>query len=158
MASPTFFFFTQINFVLFIGIIIILVQKLQSPDIGGNESSIYLWVSHRHGNSMPCTYMLIGVQGLTLHSDWVTFSNRSQSRQRCSFVGSVRRSCQGQATGFCLFCVCERHLLSRNMMFISVLNACCCHCVVICPSLVQIGWDLVLFDFHWLSWGVLSHW
>lgn len=32
----------QINFVLFIGIIIILVQKLQSPDIGGNESSIYL--------------------------------------------------------------------------------------------------------------------
>lgn len=36
--------FLQINFVLFIGIIIILVQKLQSPDIGGNESSIYLWV------------------------------------------------------------------------------------------------------------------
>ena len=32
----------QINFVLFIGIIVILVQKLQSPDIGGNESSIYL--------------------------------------------------------------------------------------------------------------------
>eukprot|EP00064_Thunnus_orientalis_P020393 superscaffoldBa00005583_g20528 len=31
----------MINFVLFIGIIIILVQKLQSPDIGGNESSIY---------------------------------------------------------------------------------------------------------------------
>uniref|UniRef100_A0A8C9WEI0 Adenylate cyclase activating polypeptide 1a (pituitary) receptor type I n=1 Tax=Scleropages formosus TaxID=113540 RepID=A0A8C9WEI0_SCLFO len=37
----------MINFVLFIGIIIILVQKLQSPDIGGNESSIYLalWFS-----------------------------------------------------------------------------------------------------------------
>ncbi|XP_069503810.1 pituitary adenylate cyclase-activating polypeptide type I receptor isoform X2 [Ambystoma mexicanum] len=33
----------MINFVLFVGIIIILVQKLQSPDIGGNESSIYLW-------------------------------------------------------------------------------------------------------------------
>uniref|UniRef100_A0A3P9DBP8 Adenylate cyclase activating polypeptide 1a (pituitary) receptor type I n=1 Tax=Maylandia zebra TaxID=106582 RepID=A0A3P9DBP8_9CICH len=32
----------MINFVLFIGIIVILVQKLQSPDIGGNESSIYL--------------------------------------------------------------------------------------------------------------------
>ncbi|KAM8967177.1 pituitary adenylate cyclase-activating polypeptide type I receptor [Pelodytes ibericus] len=32
----------MINFVLFVGIIIILVQKLQSPDIGGNESSIYL--------------------------------------------------------------------------------------------------------------------
>ncbi|XP_026877000.1 adenylate cyclase activating polypeptide 1a (pituitary) receptor type I isoform X4 [Electrophorus electricus] len=32
----------MINFVLFIGIIIILVQKLQSPDVGGNESSIYL--------------------------------------------------------------------------------------------------------------------
>uniref|UniRef100_A0A8C1GWV6 Adenylate cyclase activating polypeptide 1a (pituitary) receptor type I n=1 Tax=Cyprinus carpio TaxID=7962 RepID=A0A8C1GWV6_CYPCA len=32
----------MINFILFIGIIIILVQKLQSPDIGGNESSIYL--------------------------------------------------------------------------------------------------------------------
>lgn len=37
--------FLQINFVLFIGIIVILVQKLQSPDIGGNESSIYLWVN-----------------------------------------------------------------------------------------------------------------
>ncbi|XP_037692940.1 pituitary adenylate cyclase-activating polypeptide type I receptor isoform X8 [Choloepus didactylus] len=32
----------MINFVLFIGIIVILVQKLQSPDMGGNESSIYL--------------------------------------------------------------------------------------------------------------------
>uniref|UniRef100_A0A5F9DTQ6 Pituitary adenylate cyclase-activating polypeptide type I receptor n=1 Tax=Oryctolagus cuniculus TaxID=9986 RepID=A0A5F9DTQ6_RABIT len=32
----------MVNFVLFIGIIIILVQKLQSPDTGGNESSIYL--------------------------------------------------------------------------------------------------------------------
>ncbi|XP_065154759.1 pituitary adenylate cyclase-activating polypeptide type I receptor isoform X3 [Paramisgurnus dabryanus] len=32
----------MINFLLFIGIIIILVQKLQSPDVGGNESSIYL--------------------------------------------------------------------------------------------------------------------
>ncbi|XP_013922925.1 PREDICTED: pituitary adenylate cyclase-activating polypeptide type I receptor isoform X1 [Thamnophis sirtalis] len=31
----------MINFLLFVGIIIILVQKLQSPDIGGNESSIY---------------------------------------------------------------------------------------------------------------------
>uniref|UniRef100_A0AAZ3R173 Pituitary adenylate cyclase-activating polypeptide type I receptor-like n=1 Tax=Oncorhynchus tshawytscha TaxID=74940 RepID=A0AAZ3R173_ONCTS len=31
----------MINFVLFIGIIVILVQKLQSPDIRGNESSIY---------------------------------------------------------------------------------------------------------------------
>ncbi|XP_028933696.1 pituitary adenylate cyclase-activating polypeptide type I receptor isoform X2 [Ornithorhynchus anatinus] len=34
----------MINFVLFIGIIVILVQKLQSPDIGGNESSIYFCV------------------------------------------------------------------------------------------------------------------
>ncbi|XP_023420053.1 pituitary adenylate cyclase-activating polypeptide type I receptor isoform X5 [Cavia porcellus] len=32
----------MVNFVLFIGIIVILVQKLQSPDMGGNESSIYL--------------------------------------------------------------------------------------------------------------------
>uniref|UniRef100_A0A6Q2XDW9 Adenylate cyclase activating polypeptide 1a (pituitary) receptor type I n=1 Tax=Esox lucius TaxID=8010 RepID=A0A6Q2XDW9_ESOLU len=32
----------MINFILFVGIIVILVQKLQSPDIGGNESSIYL--------------------------------------------------------------------------------------------------------------------
>ncbi|XP_012916959.1 pituitary adenylate cyclase-activating polypeptide type I receptor isoform X1 [Mustela nigripes] len=31
----------MVNFVLFIGIIVILVQKLQSPDMGGNESSIY---------------------------------------------------------------------------------------------------------------------
>ncbi|XP_060051788.1 pituitary adenylate cyclase-activating polypeptide type I receptor isoform X3 [Erinaceus europaeus] len=34
----------MVNFVLFIGIIVILVQKLQSPDMGGNESSIYLLV------------------------------------------------------------------------------------------------------------------
>ncbi|KAJ1062787.1 hypothetical protein K5549_004816 [Capra hircus] len=32
----------MVNFVLFVGIIVILVQKLQSPDMGGNESSIYL--------------------------------------------------------------------------------------------------------------------
>ncbi|XP_055519304.1 pituitary adenylate cyclase-activating polypeptide type I receptor-like isoform X2 [Leucoraja erinacea] len=32
----------MVNFILFIGIIFILVQKLQSPDMGGNESSIYL--------------------------------------------------------------------------------------------------------------------
>ncbi|XP_026958064.1 pituitary adenylate cyclase-activating polypeptide type I receptor isoform X1 [Sagmatias obliquidens] len=31
----------MVNFVLFVGIIVILVQKLQSPDMGGNESSIY---------------------------------------------------------------------------------------------------------------------
>lgn len=37
-----FLVFFKINFVLFVGIIVILVQKLQSPDIGGNESSIYL--------------------------------------------------------------------------------------------------------------------
>ncbi|XP_062979119.1 pituitary adenylate cyclase-activating polypeptide type I receptor-like isoform X4 [Elgaria multicarinata webbii] len=35
----------MINFLLFVGIIIILVQKLQSPDIGGNESSIYFHCS-----------------------------------------------------------------------------------------------------------------
>nr|KAF6302227.1 ADCYAP receptor type I [Pipistrellus kuhlii] len=32
----------MVNFGLFVGIIFILVQKLQSPDTGGNESSIYL--------------------------------------------------------------------------------------------------------------------
>ncbi|XP_066094964.1 pituitary adenylate cyclase-activating polypeptide type I receptor isoform X2 [Saccopteryx bilineata] len=32
----------MVNFGLFVGIIVILVQKLQSPDMGGNESSIYL--------------------------------------------------------------------------------------------------------------------
>ncbi|XP_036086349.1 pituitary adenylate cyclase-activating polypeptide type I receptor isoform X4 [Rousettus aegyptiacus] len=32
----------MVNFGLFVGIIIILVQKLQSPDTGGNESSVYL--------------------------------------------------------------------------------------------------------------------
>uniref|UniRef100_A0AAR2IKI7 Adenylate cyclase activating polypeptide 1a (pituitary) receptor type I n=1 Tax=Pygocentrus nattereri TaxID=42514 RepID=A0AAR2IKI7_PYGNA len=35
----------MINFVLFIGIIIILVQKLQSPDIGGNESTQFAKIS-----------------------------------------------------------------------------------------------------------------
>ncbi|XP_078279794.1 pituitary adenylate cyclase-activating polypeptide type I receptor-like isoform X2 [Rhinoraja longicauda] len=34
----------MVNFILFIGIIFILVQKLQSPDMGGNESSIYFCV------------------------------------------------------------------------------------------------------------------
>lgn len=41
-VSIYFVFALQVNFVLFIGIIVILVQKLQSPDMGGNESSIYL--------------------------------------------------------------------------------------------------------------------
>ncbi|XP_070280625.1 pituitary adenylate cyclase-activating polypeptide type I receptor isoform X1 [Myotis yumanensis] len=31
----------MVNFGLFVGIIFILVQKLQSPDMGGNESSVY---------------------------------------------------------------------------------------------------------------------
>ncbi|XP_062900632.1 pituitary adenylate cyclase-activating polypeptide type I receptor-like isoform X2 [Mobula hypostoma] len=34
----------MVNFILFIGIIFILVQKLQSPDMGGNEYSIYFCV------------------------------------------------------------------------------------------------------------------
>ncbi|XP_016077804.1 PREDICTED: pituitary adenylate cyclase-activating polypeptide type I receptor isoform X2 [Miniopterus natalensis] len=34
----------MVNFGLFVGIIFILVQKLQSPDMGGNESSIYFCV------------------------------------------------------------------------------------------------------------------
>ncbi|XP_060638640.2 pituitary adenylate cyclase-activating polypeptide type I receptor isoform X2 [Anolis sagrei] len=38
----------MINFMLFVGIIIILVQKLQSPDIGGNESSIYFFMVERN--------------------------------------------------------------------------------------------------------------
>lgn len=42
LISICFPFSPQVNFVLFIGIIVILVQKLQSPDTGGNESSIYL--------------------------------------------------------------------------------------------------------------------
>ncbi|XP_063780404.1 pituitary adenylate cyclase-activating polypeptide type I receptor isoform X2 [Pseudophryne corroboree] len=43
----------MINFVLFVGIIIILVQKLQSPDIGGNESSIYLCLQKCFCKSKP---------------------------------------------------------------------------------------------------------
>ncbi|XP_072858913.2 pituitary adenylate cyclase-activating polypeptide type I receptor isoform X4 [Pogona vitticeps] len=49
----------MINFLLFVGIIIILVQKLQSPDIGGNESSIYFCVQKcycksNRANQHPC--------------------------------------------------------------------------------------------------------
>uniref|UniRef100_A0A8C5DWH3 Pituitary adenylate cyclase-activating polypeptide type I receptor-like n=1 Tax=Gouania willdenowi TaxID=441366 RepID=A0A8C5DWH3_GOUWI len=47
----------MVNFVLFIGIIVILVQKLQSPDIGGNESTHTLpehvwnsWIVWRWGD------------------------------------------------------------------------------------------------------------
>ena len=42
IISICFFLAPQVNFGLFVGIIFILVQKLQSPDMGGNESSIYL--------------------------------------------------------------------------------------------------------------------
>uniref|UniRef100_A0A8B9U690 ADCYAP receptor type I n=1 Tax=Anas zonorhyncha TaxID=75864 RepID=A0A8B9U690_9AVES len=46
----------MINFVLFIGIIVILVQKLQSPDIGGNESSIYFTLPlPSRCSCSPCT-------------------------------------------------------------------------------------------------------
>ncbi|XP_042187667.1 adenylate cyclase activating polypeptide 1a (pituitary) receptor type I [Callorhinchus milii] len=49
----------MVNFILFIGIIFILVQKLQSPDIGGNESSIYFCVQKcyckpQRGNHHVC--------------------------------------------------------------------------------------------------------
>uniref|UniRef100_A0A6Q2Z4V3 Adenylate cyclase activating polypeptide 1a (pituitary) receptor type I n=1 Tax=Esox lucius TaxID=8010 RepID=A0A6Q2Z4V3_ESOLU len=44
----------MINFILFVGIIVILVQKLQSPDIGGNESSIYLTSSVIIRLLVPC--------------------------------------------------------------------------------------------------------
>lgn len=37
-------FFSQINFILFISIIRILVQKLRSSDVGGNERSQYRFV------------------------------------------------------------------------------------------------------------------
>uniref|UniRef100_A0A8C5A3J3 Adenylate cyclase activating polypeptide 1a (pituitary) receptor type I n=1 Tax=Gadus morhua TaxID=8049 RepID=A0A8C5A3J3_GADMO len=47
----------MINFVLFVGIIIILVQKLQSPDIGGNESSIYLFGFEQSVRKRIMTYV-----------------------------------------------------------------------------------------------------
>ncbi|KAG9327922.1 hypothetical protein JZ751_017279, partial [Albula glossodonta] len=59
-----------INFVLFIGIIIILVQKLQSPDIGGNESSIYFCVQKcfcepTQGDHHPCKMSELSIITLT---------------------------------------------------------------------------------------------
>ncbi|XP_061109780.1 pituitary adenylate cyclase-activating polypeptide type I receptor-like isoform X1 [Conger conger] len=61
----------MINFVLFIGIIIILVQKLQSPDIGGNESSIYFCVQKcfcepRQGEHHPCKMSELSIITLRL--------------------------------------------------------------------------------------------
>uniref|UniRef100_A0AAX7VNJ2 Adenylate cyclase activating polypeptide 1a (pituitary) receptor type I n=1 Tax=Astatotilapia calliptera TaxID=8154 RepID=A0AAX7VNJ2_ASTCA len=59
----------MVNFVLFIGIIIILVQKLQSPDIGGNESSIYLFEQSITGLSpFTLTFMpTVNVTCMPLH-------------------------------------------------------------------------------------------
>uniref|UniRef100_A0A674N0T2 Adenylate cyclase activating polypeptide 1a (pituitary) receptor type I n=1 Tax=Takifugu rubripes TaxID=31033 RepID=A0A674N0T2_TAKRU len=62
----------MINFVLFIGIIIILVQKLQSPDIGGNESSIYLRLARS-------TLLLIPLFGI--HYTVFTFSPEDVSKK-----------------------------------------------------------------------------
>uniref|UniRef100_H3C5M9 Adenylate cyclase activating polypeptide 1a (pituitary) receptor type I n=1 Tax=Tetraodon nigroviridis TaxID=99883 RepID=H3C5M9_TETNG len=62
----------MINFVLFIGIIIILVQKLQSPDIGGNESSIYLRLARS-------TLLLIPLFGI--HYTVFTFSPEEVSKK-----------------------------------------------------------------------------
>ncbi|XP_061154126.1 pituitary adenylate cyclase-activating polypeptide type I receptor isoform X2 [Syngnathus typhle] len=66
----------MINFVLFIGIIIILVQKLQSPDIGGNESSIYLRLARS-------TLLLIPLFGI--HYTVFAFSPESIKRERLVF-------------------------------------------------------------------------
>uniref|UniRef100_A0A670YX30 ADCYAP receptor type I n=1 Tax=Pseudonaja textilis TaxID=8673 RepID=A0A670YX30_PSETE len=59
----------MINFLLFVGIIIILVQKLQSPDIGGNESSIYLTCNfcclvYLHRRLARSTLLLIPLFGI----------------------------------------------------------------------------------------------
>ncbi|EMP29433.1 Pituitary adenylate cyclase-activating polypeptide type IA receptor, partial [Chelonia mydas] len=61
----------MINFVLFIGIIVILVQKLQSPDIGGNESSIYLYSIYAH---ILYTNLLLH-QSLKKNANLVIFSS-----------------------------------------------------------------------------------
>lgn len=42
--SPVYLFSLQVNFILFISIIRILLQKLRSPDVGGNDQSQYKWV------------------------------------------------------------------------------------------------------------------
>ncbi|NXC17903.1 VIPR2 protein, partial [Corythaeola cristata] len=39
--SPLYLFSLQVNFILFISIIRILLQKLRSPDVGGNDQSQY---------------------------------------------------------------------------------------------------------------------
>uniref|UniRef100_A0A3B4XV88 Adenylate cyclase activating polypeptide 1a (pituitary) receptor type I n=1 Tax=Seriola lalandi dorsalis TaxID=1841481 RepID=A0A3B4XV88_SERLL len=78
----------MINFVLFIGIIIILVQKLQSPDIGGNESSIYLRLARS-------TLLLIPLFGI--HYTVFAFSPEDVSkRERLVFelgLGSFQVRC-----------------------------------------------------------------
>ncbi|XP_055974063.1 pituitary adenylate cyclase-activating polypeptide type I receptor isoform X3 [Sorex fumeus] len=62
----------MVNFVLFIGIIVILVQKLQSPDMGGNESSIYLRLARS-------TLLLIPLFGI--HYSVFAFSPESVSKR-----------------------------------------------------------------------------
>ncbi|XP_049641285.1 pituitary adenylate cyclase-activating polypeptide type I receptor isoform X3 [Suncus etruscus] len=75
----------MVNFVLFIGIIVILVQKLQSPDMGGNESSIYLRLARS-------TLLLIPLFGI--HYTVFAFSPENVSqRERLVFelgVGSFQ--------------------------------------------------------------------
>ncbi|XP_070324304.1 pituitary adenylate cyclase-activating polypeptide type I receptor isoform X4 [Odocoileus virginianus] len=53
----------MVNFVLFIGIIVILVQKLQSPDMGGNESSIYFPKPWQPPEQTACSFLTDGSPG-----------------------------------------------------------------------------------------------
>uniref|UniRef100_A0A8C3FDC9 ADCYAP receptor type I n=1 Tax=Chrysemys picta bellii TaxID=8478 RepID=A0A8C3FDC9_CHRPI len=76
----------MINFVLFIGIIVILVQKLQSPDIGGNESSIYFILLERkekhgiyHRRLARSTLLLIPLFGI--HYTVFAFSPENVSKR-----------------------------------------------------------------------------
>uniref|UniRef100_F7DV72 ADCYAP receptor type I n=1 Tax=Ornithorhynchus anatinus TaxID=9258 RepID=F7DV72_ORNAN len=75
----------MINFVLFIGIIVILVQKLQSPDIGGNESTHALSTEPRCFSTLPdrrlarSTLLLIPLFGI--HYTVFAFSPENVSKR-----------------------------------------------------------------------------
>lgn len=46
----------KINFILFISIIRILVQKLRCTDVGGNERSQYRYAPRAQGHILPLTF------------------------------------------------------------------------------------------------------